>query len=647
MPPPNSISSAINTRIPIFIDSPIMVEKVITKKQKANIEDTSLNQDAVALDQGIPMTLTPLMTQYREVKKQYPDTLVFFRVGDFYELFEDDAIAAARLLDITLTGRPESGYANGRIPMAGVPARSVELYLAKLLAKGHSVAICEQVGIVGQEKGPVERKVARVLTPGTVLESHLLPKRASNYLACIVRPHKQNKNNNTWGLAYVEASCAEFFVSELSEEELLLELGRISPTEILVAKRFAKINADDAIESEILDVPLSVKESYRLSARPHNLFQSESCRRRIQQFFAVSTLDGFGCEDMPLAIQAAGVILEYLERTQGKEVPHFKGISVYHANDQLVLDNNTRKNLELTETMRDRNFENSLLWRIDETKTAMGSRLLRKWLLKPLLNVSEIQTRQDTITELIGHAPIRHNLEQSLTNLADLERLSVKLKSASGSPRDLLAISESILKLPALAQTLSQCQSKYLTALSEIPAALLQLANLIAQAIDPDAAREISEGKIFCLGFNAQLDEIRGLLDGGKDWIIKFQQEEIARSGIRNLKVGFNRTFGYFIEITNSNKEAAPAHYIRKQTLTNAERYITPELKEYEAKILNAEKNQSDLEYQLFVEFRNQCAQYAIALYDLAQDLAGVDALFSLAQVAMSNNMLDLKWTTR
>ncbi len=558
-------------------------------------------------------------------------------MGEFYELFEDDAVNAARLLDITLTARPEASYPNGRVPMAGVPVRSVELYLAKLLAKGLSVAICEQVGVVGAEKGPVERRVTRILTPGTVLESHLLPKRASNYLACIVHNEKNDKGNGkTWGLAYVEASCAEFFVSELNEDDLLLELGRLSPTEILVARRFAKLNASDEIASEILDAPLNVKESYRLTGRADNLFQYESCQRRIKQFFGVSTLEGFGCENMSLAVQAAGIILEYLERTQGNEIPHFKGIATYYANDQLVLDNNTRKNLELTETMRDRNFEGSLLWRIDETKTAMGGRLLRKWLLKPLLNVADIKARHDAITELIAAPIIRNCLEKTLTNLADLERLAVKLKSCTGSPRNLLAIGESIKKLPELAKILSNCESSFLAVLGEVPPPLLDLANLISQAIDEQASREISEGNIFCLGFNAELDEIRILLDGGKSWINKFQQDEIAASGIRNLKVSFNRTFGYFIEITNANRESVPTHYIRKQTLTNAERYITPKLKEYEAKILNAEKHQSELEYKLFIDLRIQCAQYASALYDLAQHLASLDALFSLTQVALS-----------
>ncbi len=563
----------------------------------------------------------------------------FFRVGDFYELFEEDAVLAARLLDITLTSRPEASYPQGRIPMAGVPVRSVELYLAKLLSKGYSVAIGDQVGVVGLEKGPVERRVTRVVTPGTVLESELLPGRRSNYLACLVRGKNTNRgqDENLWGLAYVEASCAEFHVCELSESELLLELGRISPSEILVAKRFAKLHPDDVAASEYFDLPQSVAKSYRITGRPENLFQLEACSRKIKQFFSVSTLEGFGCENIPLAIQAAGIILEYLERTQAAAVPRFAGISVYFAGDQLVLDNNTRKNLELTETLRDRTFAGSLLWVLDQTKTAMGGRMLRKWLLKPLFSVAEIEARQECIGELIAGAAIRASLEKSLNNLADLERLSVKLKTATINPCDLLTIGDSILKLPDLAQALAGSKSHCLKALSVVPQPLLELACLIKQSIAVDAAREVSEGNIFKPGYSGELDEIVDLLGGGKEWLTKFQQEEIARTGIRNLKVNFNRAFGYFIEITHANRDAVPPEYIRKQTLTNAERYITPALKEHEAKILNAEKHRHELEYKLFVELREKLSAYGQLLHDFAQHLAAVDSLFSLAQVALSN----------
>jgi DNA mismatch repair protein MutS len=564
------------------------------------------------------------MRQYNDIKKQHPDVLLFFRVGDFYELFDNDAILAARLLDITLTSRPEASYPQGRMPMAGVPVRSVELYVSKLLSKGNSVAICEQVGVVGLEKGPVERQVARILTPGTVLESELLPKRENN--------------GDRWGLAYVEASCAEFHVCELSEEELLLELGRLSPSEILAAKRYGKLHPDDVAATEYFDLPAGVAESYRITGRPENLFQLEGCTRRIKQFFDVSTLEGFGCVDLPIAVEAAGVVLEYLQRTQAAAIPRFAGISAYFVGDQLTLDNNTRKNLELTETVRDRNFIGSLLWVLDQTRTAMGGRLLRKWLLKPLFSVNAIEDRQQAISELVEKPEMRLCLDKSLTNLADLERLAVKLSNATVTPRDLLAIGDSLLKLPDLAAALLKSTSPYLRALSVVPQQLLELAFLIEKSIAPGAPREISEGNIFKLGYNKEIDELIDLLGGGKEWLANFQQEEISRTGIRTLKVNFNRTFGYFIEITNSNRNAVPAEYIRKQTLTNAERYITPALKEYEAKILGAEKNRHDLEYKLFVELRAQLCKFGQVLRNLAQQIAAVDCLFSLAEVALKQH---------
>lgn len=574
--------------------------------------------------------LSPLMRQYQDVKLSHPDVLVLFRVGDFYELFGQDAQVAARELDITLTGRPEPSFEGGRVPMAGVPARASEVYVAKLLAKGYSVAICEQVGIVGAEKGPVERRVTRILTPGTVLASHLLPARESNYLAAIIR------GADLWGLAVVEASCGEFFVTQLSEEDLLLELGRLSPSEILAAKKIVKPGANEVVAREVLDVPEGLEQQFHLSGRPEMFFQLEAGQRRIKQTFSVSTLEGFGIHSMPLAVRAAGAILEYLERTQAAEMPRFSGIAAYSVAKHLVLDNNTRRNLELTETSRDRSFNGSLLWALDSTKTAMGGRMLRKWLLKPLCSVKEIEERQDAIAELLADQGRRDVLSRSLASIADLERLAVKLCSSTINPKELAAIAQSVAALPVLASILANSDSVYLNALSRVPQGLTAMAHHVGSALAADSPRELTEGGIFALGYNQELDEIRSLLGGGKDWIEEFQKAEQTKTGIKSLKVNFNRTFGYYIEITHANKEAVPADYIRKQTLTNAERYITPALKEYEAKILNAEKNQSDLEYKLFVSFRQSFASDGESLLELARNLASLDALLSLAETAMA-----------
>jgi DNA mismatch repair protein MutS len=582
--------------------------------------------------------LSPLMKQYFDVKNQYPDALLFFRVGDFYELFDSDAQVAARELDIALTGRPDPGYQSGRVPMAGVPVRAVEVYLARLISKGYSVAICEQVGVVGAGRGPVERQVTRVLTPGTVLESSYLPVRENNYLVAILRG---GESDGLWGLACVDASCGEFSVTQATEQQLLLEIGRLAPREILVAKRTARLAPGQVVPQEILDLPAELDGGqHRVTGRPAMFFQFEPAQRRVMQLFGVSTLEGFGCQAMPLAVGAAGAIIEYLEKTQGALMPKFSGISTYSVEGQLVLDVNTRKNLELIETARERSFEGSLLWALDQTRTGMGGRTLRQWLLKPLYCVSEIKERQDAVAELIADFDRRQGIAGALAKLSDLERLGVKLSSGTILPKELVSIQQSIETLPELARAMQGCRSQYLSVLSELSPALSELAATLAQTLREDAPRELTEGGIFKQGYSEELDEVRGLLGGGKQWIEDFQKGEQERTSIRSLKVAFNNNFGYYIEITHANKDLVPADYIRKQTLTNAERYITPDLKEYESKILNAEKNQADLEYKLFAELRKRLADFGPHVYWVAQRLAALDALLSLAAVAVERNYI-------
>ncbi len=577
-----------------------------------------------------------LMQQYWDLKSQNPDAILFMRVGDFYELFDEDAHVGARELDITLTGKPDPKYPGGRTPMAGVPVKSYETYVSKLLLKGYSVAVAEQVGVVGAQKGPVERQIVRILTPGTVLESNLLPARENNFLVAIMKGGTIEKNGKTdqlWGLAAVDASCGEFVVTQLTEERLLLELGRFSPREILVAKKTMR-NGPHGIPVDTLEAPQAVSDRYRLTGRPAMFFQLEPSKRRILSTFDVSTLEGFGCHEMPLAIGAAGAVLEYLEKTQSVLMPKFSGIGTYSADEHLVIDENSRKNLELSETSRDRSFQGSLLSCMDRCKTAMGSRQLRSWLLKPLLSVDTINDRLDTVEELMSDISRRKRLENTLADFSDLERLGVKLSSGSLSPKDFAAIKESLGLLPQICEELAETSSVNLKSLRSMSPELDLLREKIAAAIADDPPRELTLGGIFREGYNAELDEIRFLLGGGKQWIEDFQKQEVERTQIKSLKVSYNSNFGYFIEVTHANKNAVPADYIRKQTLTNAERYITPELKEYESKILNAEKNQSNLEYKLFVDFRLQLAPFGNVLRETARHIAALDAYVSLASVA-------------
>ena len=490
-----------------------------------------------------------MMRQYWEIKSQYPDALLFFRLGDFYELFDADAHVAARELDITLTGRPEATYAGGRVPMAGVPHRAYEVYLARLIGKGYSVAICEQVGVVGAGKGPVERQVTRLVTPGTVLESNLLPSRENNYLVSLTRGGQSGPDGKgLWGLAYVDASCGEFCVTQLSEEHVMLEIGRLSPREVLVAKRTVKPGPSEVVAKEVLDVPEGLDGQFRLTGRPAMFFQLEPARRRVMQSFGVTTLEGFGCHEMPLAVCAAGAALEYLEKTQAAQMSKFSGIAAYSAAGHLVLDVNTRRNLELTETSRDHSFEGSLLWSLDRTKTGMGARMLRKWLMEPLYSVPAIEERQDAVEELTSDFDRRKRLAEALKGISDLERIGVKLTSGTVSPRELASIAASLEVLPGLGNALFGASSSYLSALSRPPETLALLKERISAAIAGDAPREITEGGIFLPGYSAELDEVRSLLGGGKQWMDDFQKREQERTGIRSLKVNFNSTFGYFID---------------------------------------------------------------------------------------------------
>lgn len=582
--------------------------------------------------------LSPMMRQYWDIKSRYPEALLFFRVGDFYEMFDADAQVAARELDIALTGRPDPGYASGRVPMAGVPYRAYETYLARLVAKGYSVAICDQVGVVGAAKGPVERQVTRLVTPGTVLESSMLPARENNYLVAILRGGRSGEQGDLWGLAYVDASCGEFCVTQLTTAHLALELGRLNPREILAAKVSERPEPGMVVPTERADVPAEVALQYRITGRPAMFFQQEPSRRRIMQYFSVSTLEGFGCHSMPLAVGCAGAILEYLEHTQGSQMPRLNGIATYSVNGHLVLDPTTRRNLELTATVRDGSFEGSLLWSIDRTETGMGARMLRKWLMEPLFDVAEIAARHQAVEELIADPARRRYVESALERVSDLERLGVKLASGTINPRELSAVGQSLAALPSLASALSGSASAYLSVLADPPASLAVLRQRIEATIEPDAPREIGEGGIIREGYSDELDEIRSLVGGGRKWLDDFQRREQERTGIRSLKVNFNQNSGYYIEVTRANVGAVPDDYMRRQTLSNAERFITPELKEYEAKILNAEKNQRDVEYRLYTELRRELAQCGADLVRTARQLACLDALLSLARVACERN---------
>ncbi len=564
--------------------------------------------------------LTPMMMQYHQLKARYPGMLLMFRLGDFYELFYDDALVAARELEITLTSR-EIGKGK-RIPMCGVPYHAVEAYLTRLVERGHRVALCDQLEDPKKARGLVHRDVIRVVTPGTALGQALLPYNANNYLVAVI------PTDRVWGVAAADLSTAEFQVTELSGDDrdsrLVEELARLAPREILVpAGNAAQLN--DLAGS---GVRLTTLEDWR--------FEPAAARQLLLTHLKVATLDGFGCEHLPAAVGAAGALLHYLQETQRSPLTHFRRIVTYAADGALVVDANTRRNLELLRNLRDGDVQGTLVEVLDETETAMGARRLRQWLLQPLLDREQIEHRLNAVAHLVSSARDRTALRTTLGTIADLQRLVGRIGHGSATARDLVALAGSLRRLPELVQALDGAPGE-LQRLGEQIGAHGDVAALIDAAIVDQPPPTIQEGGVIRDGYSAELDALRHASTEGKTWIASLEGHERTRTGIKSLKVGFNKVFGYYIEISKANLDRAPSDYIRKQTLVGAERFITEAMKEREAAILGAEERIAELEYVLFGDVRDRVAAHADALLRAADAVADIDVLASLADVAAAS----------
>jgi len=556
--------------------------------------------------------VTPIRQQYLEIKKQYPDAIVFFRLGDFYETFDHDAEITSRELDIVLTSR---NVAKGvRIPMAGIPFHAVENYLSRLIDKGFHVAICEQVGDQ-PAKGLFPREVVRVVTPGTIFEPGLLQGDKNNYLACItiVEDHA--------GIAYVDITTGEFAATEFDGEDILnqvrAEINRLNPAEVVLP--------------ESLDINNHI--SGHITRWPDWRYEPGRCQMALQRHFNVTTLDGFGFRSLTLAIRAAGVILQYLQETQSNALKLLTRLHTYHISDFMTLDAATRRNLELTETIREGSVRGSLLGVIDHTITAMGKRLIRQWVSKPLLDIPAIQVRQDAVAYFLENGLMRAGFLAALRPLADLERLTNRIVSGNANPRDLSAIRSFLRDLPALIETLTTPTTPIQTILSQIHN-LGESLSLLEGAIQEEPPATLQTSGIISPGFSSELDGIIDASKHAREWIANLESVERERTGIKTLKVGYNKVFGYYIEVTHSNTTSVPPDYIRKQTLVNAERYITPEMKEYEALVLNAEERIHEIEVRLFREICAQLALSAVEMLETAQAVGQLDVLASFAETA-------------
>jgi len=565
----------------------------------------------------MPAPVTPMMRQYNEAKREHPDALLFFRMGDFYEMFHDDAKVVAKELGLTLTSRDKANP----IPMAGVPVRAVDTYLQRLLERGHKVAICEQMEDPREAKGIVKRAVVRVVTPGTVTEDSVLDAKANNFLAGVFADGKNA------GLAWVDVSTGTFRAEDVTLPRLVDEMARIDPAEILLP---------DSMSNERPDLVAALRElgGGSVSSRPDWAFDRHEALRTLTGHFGTKTLDGFGCGDLTLALSAAGALLQYLEETQKTGLDHIARIENVVEGSYLVLDRVTRKALEITEAMGDGSKKHTLLGVLDHTKTAMGARLLKGWLVTPLIDPDEIRARLDAVDELRQNDFLRRDLREVLARVYDLERISSKVATGRANGRDLVSLRQSGEVLPDVVRRLEDTYSVELSAPAAGIDTLDDLRELVAGAIHDEPPATIKDGGMIREGHSAELDELRNLRRDGKQWIADFQAREAERTGIATLKVGYNRVFGYYIEITHANRDRAPAEYHRKQTLKNAERYITPELKEYETKVLTADERAKDLELELFMAVRNQVAMHVGRIQATAEGVARIDALASLAEAA-------------
>src|SRR5581483_12024585 len=595
--------------------------------------------------------LTPMLRQYHEIKKQHPGTLLFFRLGDFYELFFDDALLASREMEITLTARQKEHGAP--IPMCGVPYHAATGYIARLVKKGYRVAICEQTEDPKTAKKLVRREVIRVITPGTALESQLLESKQNNYLASVCGA------GGGMGLALLDISTGEFLATQFSGEtawaKIQEQLEVFCPRELILPSSLHSL----VYHSQHLDCDTSSQETNAsgntdttqpgplsdggqgeqpaLTPLDDWLFGFEHAEGLLKGQFGVSSLDGFGLADKAFAVCAAGAAVHYINETQKAQAGHLSEITFFEISDHLVLDATTVSNLELV-TASDGNAKHSLLGVLDETMTGMGARLLRQWLLRPLVRIGEIETRLDAVEELKGAAIKRDQLRRLLEPLADIERLAGRITLGRANARDLIALRQSIEVLPRLRQVITGARASLLEVLSENLDDLEDVRALIAEAIADDPPAAANEPGMIRDGFNPELDELRSLAHSGKSYIAAIEARERGRSGIATLKVKFNNVFGYFIEITNSNKSRIPPDYERKQTLANAERFTTPELKEYEAKVLGAEERICTLEVELFTEIRRRVAQETKRIQGVARAIAILDTVAALAEVAARRN---------
>lgn len=578
------------------------------------------------------MALSPMMQHYLDTKKAYPGCILFYRLGDFYEMFFEDATTVSKELELTLTGK-DCGLEE-RAPMCGVPHHAAETYINRLVEKGYKVAICEQVEDPKLAKGMVKREVVRVVTPGTILNTQGLDESKNNYLMSIV--YIQDR----FGISVADITTGMCMVTEVDKTRKLLdEINKFMPAEIICNQSFLVSDIDHEDLKNRMGICINVLDSW--------YFDDAKCQQTLKEHFKTISLEGLGLQDYDCGAIAAGALFQYLFETQKNSLSHMTTITPYTAEKYMLLDSSTRRNLELVETMREKLKRGSLLWVLDKTKTAMGARLLRSYVEQPLIDSTEINLRLDAVEEMNERAMLRDEIREYLNPIYDMERLISRISYQSASPRDLISFKSSLEMLPFIKQILSEFDSGLLRELNEQLDPLEDICSLISAAINEDPPLAVKEGNIIRDGYNEQVDKYRNAKKEGKHWLAQLETEEREKTGIRNLKIKYNKVFGYYLEVTNSFKELVPDYYTRKQTMANAERYIIPRLKELEDTILGAEDKLFALEYELFCEIRSRIADNVVRIQQTAKAVAAVDVFSALSHVAQHCNFVRPKINTK
>lgn len=573
---------------------------------------------------------TPMFKQFLDIKRNYRDVVLLYRMGDFYEGFFEDAIALSKVLGLTLTRK--NGGEIGDVPMAGIPVKALNTYVPKLLNENIKIAICEQLENPKEAKGLVKRDIVKTITAGTITEMNLLEPTGNNYLAALINV------NNVYGLAYTDITTGEFKVTKGSLNEIISELARIKPAEVLGPVKKQKILPFQIVPEETVDLPESITALYPCTKVSATSYNEEKAINGVKEIFKVASLEAFGYEEFKPAFLAAGAIIDYIVETQKGVLPKFDVIKPYSISEFVSIDASTRRNLELTETSRDKSKYGSLYWAIDRVKTSMGSRLLKSWITQPIKNITELKNRQNAVEEFINKTPQRLNLSNLMDKICDIERLAVKISSGSVNPRDFIALKDTFALFPNFESIFKTFESEYLNTFTENVSDLVEFASIINRTINDDAPVNIKDGGVINSEVNGDLDYFRSLITGGEEWLRNFETEQREITGIKNLRVSYNRNFGFFIEVTKSNISQVPMNYIRKQTLTNAERYMTEELKKHENDVLSAQFKTLEIEQKIYNDLVEYSKSFVDMIKDVSHFLARVDVLLSFATVAIESN---------